>query len=137
MVRLIRSPHCQKRLPKMSSRRAQNGSKNISIRDAIYIGTLILGMGTTWGIFSSRISNTEAAIKAMEPIASRQPALELSIRTLEQRYDKEVVPRQEHLQMNAVLEQRLQSIIDNQKRTDEQMNSVQSKLDQLMTRSVR
>lgn len=82
-------------------RRKQSGdSKGISIRDAISYGLLLLSAGTVYGILSTRVS------------------------TLESRYDREVVPRAEHLQMNMVLEQRLESIIDNQRKADTQIQSV-------------
>lgn len=84
------------------------------MRDAIYAGLLLLSAGTTYGIMSTRVSALESA--------------QAQITT---RYEREVVPRQEHLQMNAVLEQRLQAIIDSQQQLDHQITSIQSKLDQL------
>lgn len=92
--------------------------RGISIRDAIYIGGLLLSMGTIYGIIGNRIST-----------------LETNLNQSTQRYEREVVPRAEHVQMNAVLEQRLSSIIESQHQADKQIESMQLKLDQLMQKN--
>lgn len=89
--------------------------KAISMRDAIYIGTLLLSMGTIYGIMNNRVSTFETGLAQ-----------------LNQRYDREVVPRSEHVQMNAVLEQRLNAIIESQKQSDRQIESIQLKLDAII-----
>lgn len=101
----------------MTGRKQSADAKAISIRDAIYIGGLLLSMGTMYGIIGNRISTLEANFQ--------QAAT---------RYEREVVPRAEHVQMNAVLEQRLSAIIESQKQSDKQIESIQMKLDQLMER---
>lgn len=78
---------------------------------------LLITLGTTYGILSSRIgSNEKDLVQFMA------------------RYEREVVPRSEHLQMNAVLEQRLQSITDRQIESQKQIESLQAKIDELLRR---
>lgn len=99
----------------MNRKKSDIDMKGISIRDAIYIGGLLLSMGTIYGIIGSRIST-----------------LETNLAQTNQRYEREVVPRSEHIQMNAVLEQRLQAIIDSQKLADRQIEQIQTKLDTII-----
>jgi hypothetical protein len=84
---------------------------------ALNIAIMLVALGTTYGILSSRISGMEKDMLAFES-----------------RYEREVVPRSEHLQMNAVLEQRLQSIMERQIESQKQVESMQSKIDELLRR---
>jgi hypothetical protein len=78
---------------------------------------LLITLGTTYGVLSSRIIANEKDLIAFEA-----------------RYEREVVPRSEHLQMNAVLEQRLQSITDRQIESQKQIEGLQVKIDELLRR---
>lgn len=84
---------------------------DFTFRDYLYIGGIILSMGTQLAQVNS---------------------LRNELTTLQSRYDREVVPRQEHMQMNAVLEQRLQGISERQVEGQKQLNQVEMKVDKVL-----
>lgn len=81
------------------------------------IAILLISMGTMYGVISSRLAGNEHEL--IQFMA---------------RYEREVVPRSEHLQMNAVLEQRLQGIVDRQIESQKQIEGLQAKIDELLRR---
>ncbi len=90
--------------------RGTNGT-TLSLRDYIYIAGLLISIGIQVAQITS---------------------LRNDLVTLQTRYDREVVPRAEHIQMNAVLEQRLQSISERQVESQKQLNQVELKVDQVL-----
>ncbi len=90
--------------------RGTNGT-TLSLRDYIYIAGLLISIGIQVAQITS---------------------LRNDLATLQARYDREVVPRAEHIQMNAVLEQRLQSISERQVESQKQLNQVELKVDQVL-----
>lgn len=93
----------------------QGSASALSIRDVIQIGILLISMGTIYGIMSNRLATTES-----------------NLQDFQRRYEREVVPRAEHIQMNAVLEQRLSAIIESQKNQDGKIESIELKIDQIL-----
>lgn len=83
----------------------------------LQIFLMILSLGTMYGIFQTRLSTQESSLVQFE-----------------QRYEREVVPRSEHVQMNGILEQRLIGIIDRQVEEQKQIEMLQNKIDQLLTK---
>lgn len=88
---------------------------DFTLRDYIYVGGLLLAIGAQ----VAQISNVRSDMNALQG-----------------RYDREVVPRQEHIQMNAVLEQRLQSISERQVESQKQLNQVELKVDQILQQGI-
>src|SRR5712675_3082877 len=90
-------------------------SASVSMRDIIYIGILLVTSGVQYGLMSAKIeaSNT-------------------SFRSLETRFDKEVVPRAEHLQMNATLDARLLAIVERQLQAQKEIEAINNKLDRIL-----
>lgn len=81
------------------------------------VGILLVSLGMTYGVLNSRISSIEKDLIGFQS-----------------RYDKDVVPRSEHLQMNATLEQRLQGIVERQIESQKQVEALQAKIDELLRR---
>jgi len=81
------------------------------------LAIMLVSLGTLYGILSTRIGGAES-----------------SLIVFQQRYEREVVPRAEHLQMNSVLEQRLSAIIERQLEEQKRGETMQSKIDELLRR---
>lgn len=88
-----------------SERRANPYSFNL--RDGVYVGALLISIGVQW----SRVGNIETKLAALET-----------------RYSTEVVPRQEHMQMNNVTEERWRSVGDRLTHVEGQLESIQKQL---------
>lgn len=67
-----------------------HGSVNVSIRDMVLLAATLAGWAFNYATLSSRVNADEKAII-----------------DLQQRYEKEVVPRTEHVEMNRRLDERL------------------------------
>jgi ABC-type transport system involved in Fe-S cluster assembly fused permease/ATPase subunit len=95
-------------------------SKNVAVVNPIImqIAILLVSLGTIYGIIATKISTVE-----------------VNLNTFQQKYEREVVPRAEHIQMNGVLEQRLQSILERQLEVQNQMETMQNKIDELLRKS--
>lgn len=93
---------------------SKNNTPNIN-PIVIQIGILLVSLGTIYGILSTQVSTVR-----------------LDLITFQTRYEREVVPRSEHIQMNSVLEQRLQSILERQLEAQKQVEQLQGKMDELL-----
>ena len=84
----------------------------------------------------NRFSVSLKDIILLVTIAMSYAVMQYKINDLQARYEREVVPRAEHLQMNAVLDQQLQSIMDIQKQTQRQLDKLQLDMDRLRESSL-
>lgn len=97
--------------------KAQERRTVLSPSLVLQICLLLLTCGTMYGILSARLASNESNLIQFQA-----------------RYEREIVPRSEHLQMNALLEQRLQSIADRQIDAQKQIEALQAKIDELLRR---
>lgn len=94
---------------KLATRTAERRSNpySFNLRDAIYIAAFLVSLGIQW----ARVGNVENRLT-----------------TLESRYAVEVVPRQEHMQMNNVTEERWRSVGDRLTHVEGQLEGIQKQL---------
>ena len=71
----------------------ESGSVNVSLRDIALVTLTLIGWAANYATLSSRVLADEQAIAQ-----------------LQSRYEREVVPRSEHIEMNKRLEERLGQI---------------------------